>query len=335
MRESEKMRVTIVGAGISGLYLAYLLQKDFEVTLLEARERVGGRIFSIDGHDMGPSWIWPHHTNALKLLESLDIQIFRQYTQGLALYDTRDKLERFDASASPSFRVDGSLSSLTSRLFERLEGVQLHYAQEVREVEVKEDGVVLQMQGDSFESDFVVLTLPPRLAAKLAFTPELPRDLLQKMQNTQTWMGNSAKCVVEFRTAFWREENLSGFVFSHLGPLGEIHDACTADKAALFGFVNLNADMQNLEYNVKEQMMRLFKIEQEEILKVYVVDWKKESFSAVTEDASARAGHPHYGINSQSYSKRVLFSATEFSQEEGGYIEGALLRAQKIAKELL
>lgn len=334
MKESEKKRLAIVGAGISGLYLAYLLQKDFEVTLLEARERIGGRIFSIEGHDMGPSWIWPHHTNAFKLLDSLDIQIFRQYAQGLALYDTRDKLESFDAPSSPSFRVEGTLFSLVERLFERLESVQVHFAKEVRKVEVQEDGVALQTQSENFQSDFVVLTLPPRLASKLAFEPALPRDLLQKMQSAQTWMGNSAKCVVEFRSAFWRKMGLSGFVFSHLGPLGEIHDASTADKAALFGFVNLNADMQNLERNVRVQMIRLFGIEQEEILKIYVVDWKKERLSAVAEDASSRGGHPRYGIETQNYSQRVLFSATEFSHEEGGYIEGALLQAQKTAKEL-
>jgi len=33
----ERKKLVIVGAGVSGLYLAYLLEDKFEVTILEAR----------------------------------------------------------------------------------------------------------------------------------------------------------------------------------------------------------------------------------------------------------------------------------------------------------
>ncbi|KAJ7507140.1 hypothetical protein B0H11DRAFT_1970405 [Mycena galericulata] len=54
--------VCIVGAGISGLRCAdILLSKGFEVTILEARDRIGGRICQSDalGYtvDIGPNWI--------------------------------------------------------------------------------------------------------------------------------------------------------------------------------------------------------------------------------------------------------------------------------------
>jgi monoamine oxidase len=50
--------VLIIGAGVSGLYLAKLLaiesesstsQKNFEFSVFEARDRIGGRLLSIDG----------------------------------------------------------------------------------------------------------------------------------------------------------------------------------------------------------------------------------------------------------------------------------------------
>jgi len=327
--------LTIVGAGISGLYLAYLLQEKFEITILEARERIGGRIFALDGHDMGPSWVWQHHIHALWLIESLELELFRQYTKGYALYDTKDKLELFSSPAStPSFRIKGSLSGLTQKLHQSLKSTKILYKETVQQIDVSKNIVNITTESSEYKSDFVILTLPPRLAVKVHFTPELPTPLLSKMKQTQTWMGNSAKCVVEFKKAFWREKGLSGFVFSHLGPLGEIHDACTKDKAALFGFVNLNADISNLEQDVKTQMIRLFDIEQSEIVKVYFVDWKRELFTSVTEDTKSLGGHPQYGIDTKAYSQKVLFSSTEFSFEEGGYIEGALIQAKKIVAQL-
>ncbi|XDF79462.1 NAD(P)-binding protein [Aliivibrio fischeri] len=50
----------IIGAGLSGLYLAYQLEKmGKKYQIIESRQRIGGRILSLDSMDMGPSWFWP------------------------------------------------------------------------------------------------------------------------------------------------------------------------------------------------------------------------------------------------------------------------------------
>lgn len=62
-----KPRICIVGAGVSGLRCAdILLQHGFDVTILEARDRIGGRVCQTklpSGQlvDLGPNWI--HGTN--------------------------------------------------------------------------------------------------------------------------------------------------------------------------------------------------------------------------------------------------------------------------------
>lgn len=330
-----KKKITIVGAGISGLYLACLLEDTYDITILEARDRIGGRVFSIDGHDMGPSWVWPHHKSMLQLIDNFNLKLFAQYTQGYALYDTTDKVEHFiPPSSAPSVRVDGSMYALIEALYKSLKSTKILFLQEVQSVIESNKEIIVETSNDTFSSDFTILSIPPRLALKLNFSPKLPESLAKKMAITPTWMGHTAKCVVEFKTPFWKENSLSGFVFSHIGPLGEIHDASTATKHALFGFVSTNANMESFENDVKIQLRRLFNIDLSQIISIYLVDWRSEQYTASMEDIKPISAHPSYGIDTDAYSDKILFSATEFSFKEGGYLEGALLSANNIAKKI-
>lgn len=72
-----KSKIAIVGAGLAGLYAARLLNaKGVDFVLIEARDRLGGRIFTADGaglpcedgFDLGPSWYWPHMQPAIGAL---------------------------------------------------------------------------------------------------------------------------------------------------------------------------------------------------------------------------------------------------------------------------
>ena len=62
-------QVAIVGGGLAGLHAARLLHAaGVDFVLIEARDRLGGRILTADaaglpceeGFDLGPSWYWPH-----------------------------------------------------------------------------------------------------------------------------------------------------------------------------------------------------------------------------------------------------------------------------------
>ncbi|MDF1883674.1 FAD-dependent oxidoreductase [Sulfurimonas sp. SAG-AH-194-C21] len=331
----DKKKITIIGAGVSGLYLAYLLEDKFDIRILEARKRVGGRIYSISGNDMGPSWIWSHQKNVLKLVDALGLELFTQFSEGNALYDTKERLEVFRPQPSaPSTRISGTLSQLINKLEAKLQNTQIILDEKVESVQEKHGNRVVRTGNKEYESDYVIVTLPPRLAAALVYEPALPQSLKQKMLDTQTWMGASAKCVVEFSRSFWRDKGLSGFTFSPLGPLGEIHDASEGDKHALFGFVGVNTDMQDFQSKVQAQMIRLFDIKKSDIQGIHLLDWREELYSSSAEDKKPLNAHPEYGIDTSEYGDRVLFGATEFSYDNGGYIEGAIVLAQEISEKL-
>lgn len=74
-------RIVVVGGGVSGLYALRLLhEQGVEALLLEARNRLGGRLHTIQTPegiplDLGGQWIAPQHTRALTLIQKYQIPL--------------------------------------------------------------------------------------------------------------------------------------------------------------------------------------------------------------------------------------------------------------------
>ena len=92
--------VIVVGAGFAGLVAARtLVRAGASVSVLEARERVGGRTLSteLDGQvvDLGAQWIGDRHDKLRALADELGIVHFPQYAKGKKILDRGDKLRTF------------------------------------------------------------------------------------------------------------------------------------------------------------------------------------------------------------------------------------------------
>jgi monoamine oxidase len=87
--------VAVIGAGLSGLIAVRdLVASGLSVILVEATDRVGGRIRSYSGSEasgdegamleFGATWIGPGQDNMYRLCEELGIEIFPQPVKGMA-----------------------------------------------------------------------------------------------------------------------------------------------------------------------------------------------------------------------------------------------------------
>jgi len=359
----EPTTIIIVGAGLSGLYAAYLLERlgVTSVVLLEARDVIGGRIASVSApaspaaatainrFDLGPTWFWPEHQQELaRLIDQLGLQRFAQHDEGDMLYERAPGevpvRMRGYVSAPQSMRLAGGMTALTDALYGTLRSTRLVIGQMVRRVrtasgQIEVESIDAAGVATTWHAGHVLLALPPRLAiGSIVYEPALPASFANEWAGSATWMAPHAKYVAIYDQPFWRAQGLSGSARSGGGPLSEVHDASMpAGSAALFGFLGVPARTRQrladdvLMTHCRAQLTRLFGPQAAAPRAEFIKDWSKDVLTATAADLDTGGGHGHApaaAAASGPWQDRLTAIGSEWSPRFPGYLAGAIEAAE-------
>ncbi len=345
--------VLIIGAGISGLSAAkYLHAQNRSFKIIEARERIGGRIYSIQcGQaylDAGPAWVWPRYQPEIrKLITQYKIDTLAQYEDGDFLLERAHETRRgaFPNRYDDALRLKDGMQALTTAIAADLPEDSLELKQAVNSVKIAEDITLKTTANTSFSAKALVSTIPGPLLQNCKFTPALPNTLTEALECWPTWMAAHAKVLICYERPFWRDDGLSGSAVSHVGPLLEIADQSDDAKGlyALFAFIAWpctvrQARADNLEQDCIDHLVRLFGPDAATPKHVHIQDWAQEKFTAAENDLIETRSHPPYGeplLSQGWFDNRVFFAGTETSAEHGGLIEGAIVAGQRAARQAI
>lgn len=347
--ESRAVDVVVIGAGISGLIAARRLQEaGRRVAVLEARDRVGGRLLSHRTNsgmplDLGATWFWAQEPRVNAVIAELGLSTHSQHLDGDALYQDTNGVQRIDGNPLDveSGRFVTGAQSLAVTLAAELDDDTVHLNAPVESVEFVDLALAVTTPVGTWRTEHVVLALPPALAVDaIRFSPEIPYAVQRMAEHTPVWMGAIAKFVIVFDTPFWREQGLAGAGISHVGPLRELHDMSGPDgsPAALFGFAPLRAGEPTPTLKqVAAQLVALFGSDMPAPTEMVVADWRAEQFTSPAGVEShtdySNYGHPQFAL--PLIGGRVHWASTETSPQAPGHIEGAIVGGERAAAAII
>jgi monoamine oxidase len=369
--------VAIVGGGLCGLALAHSLQaRRVDWALFEARPRLGGRVMTAHSRaglpvDLGATWFWPATQPSIaRLVDELGLATQAQPDDGQVLLlddpnrqPARRTVDPASGALAPdgtpptagalhagAHRLQGGMGALVDAFVRRLPPARLHTGQALQGLTLDDGHVRLHLAAGGVCARRVVLALPPRLAAALAFSPALPADLAEALGATPTWMATAAKAGWVVATAPpWRAGGHAGnaWVTHPQAVLAESWDATPepmADEAGvLAGFLALDAVQRRqfergLPLLVESQAAMLYGAEAAhgELL---LHDWAADGFACAPADRMDAdvTGHPSYGhpaLQAPQWQGRLWFGGSETARHGGGYLEGALAAAARLRRVL-
>jgi len=206
-----------------------------------------------------------------------------------------------------------------------------------------ERGVEVDSTQGRFAADYLIMAVPPALAARVHYEQPLParRDgLLQRMP-----MGSVIKVHVAYPTPFWRERGLNGSIAANDRAFNVVFDQSPEDGSLgmLVGFIDGDHAVAmsswtaaQREQQVVADLVHYFGPAAAQPLAYAEQDWTTEEWSR-----GCYVGHMGPGVLTtfgevlREPCGRIHWAGTETATRWMGYLDGALQSGMRAADEVL
>lgn len=230
----EPRKVIIIGAGLAGLVAAYELSKlNFDVTVLEAQARVGGRVLTIRDFDeglygeAGAARIPDDHALTHKYVDEFGLELipfypserqfmrlrngrvekvgWKKFSESLALIIQLGKQEFWK-------KVRGGNDLIPKAFAERLSD-KIRFEAPVVKIEQDQAGVSVSFNEkgklEVLRADAALAAIPFTMLSKMEISPRFSRQKADVIRTTR--YESASRVLLETSGRFWHDRNLNGF----------------------------------------------------------------------------------------------------------------------------
>jgi monoamine oxidase len=355
-------KIIIIGAGAAGLVAAYELDRaGHDITVLEARERSGGRIHTLfspfsDGQfaEAGASRIPSNHDLTLSYARYFDLTLGTFYPESANYININgNNTELIPASeyiALPPFpdsvsrsayrKIRGGMFKLP-QAFSDVLGDKIFFQTAVESVIQDQDGLTINtVQGQQFVADRVLCTVPLPVLNKISFSPTLSAEKMSAANGGYHYSASS-RIFTQFSTRFWQNDALNGWGDSNLPeeiwqPTWDDEQTPGILQSYLRGATALQFDALSPDQQIDSVFDRWangFPDLHNHISTTHIHSWASEPWSVKAFAAPSVSQEVALGNHIGTAEGRIHF-AGEHASGFHGWIQGALESGIRAAREI-
>ncbi len=207
-------KVVIIGAGAAGLSAGYLLQQQgvaFEI--LEATSIYGGRMkrtteFADFPIPLGAEWMHVEPDILREIVNDSSVDIAIETTKydpdvDFALYEGEQFSLREIGFTEDSKFINATWFDFFEQYIVPSVEERITYNTVVEAIDYSAEMIQIKTQNETYSAEQVIITVPVKLLQNgaITFTPELPSDKQNAIDNVTVWDG--CKAFIEFTEKFW------------------------------------------------------------------------------------------------------------------------------------